>query len=273
MDDNDVPKVSVHGNLFKTIVSGNTSAPPGVGRLRDHLPPVGARDGARHRGRRPGGLRQGDGRALRGPLRRGSPSRSSRPATLIIPVVAPMGAAITTSLVGLLWQIVEEQKQKGRIKGMFGTYVSPAVVESMVNSGRGPEARRRRGEHHGLLQRHPVVLQLLGEALPDALVELMNQYLTVCTDSIQAGRHARQVHRRRGGRDLRRAARHGRPRRAGLRRGARRSTSRLATSGTKWIARATSGRRSSTTCRPASGSTPGPRSSATWEARRASATR
>ena len=97
------------------------------------------------------------------------------------------------------------EAEEGRIKGMFGTCVSPAVVESMVNSGRRPEKLGgSRGEHHGLLQRHIQSFSSFSEKLsPTLLVELMNQYLTVCLDSIQGGRrHDRQVHRRRRRRHL-----------------------------------------------------------------------
>ncbi len=57
----------------------------------------------------------------------------------VLPLIAPIGSAISTTLMAVAWQVVDEQKAKGRIKGMFGTYLAPSVVESMVESGRDPE--------------------------------------------------------------------------------------------------------------------------------------
>ena len=106
---------------------------------------------------------------------------------LVIPVVVPLGAAFTTSFIGLTWQIVEEQKQKGRIKGMFGTYVSPAVVESMVNSGDDPKLGGVEENITAYFSDIQSFSSFSEKLSPTLLVELMNQYLTVCTDSIQSG--------------------------------------------------------------------------------------
>ena len=58
---------------------------------------------------------------------------------LVLPLVAPRGAAFTTSFAAIIWQLILEEKQKGRIKGMFGAYVSPQLVERMVDSGENPQ--------------------------------------------------------------------------------------------------------------------------------------
>ena len=103
----------------------------------------------------------------------------------MIPVVAPIGAAFSTSFVGLVWQIVEEQKQKGRIKGMFSTYVSPALVNQMVDSGEEPELGGV-VEHITAYFSDIEGFSTISEKLsPTLLVELMNEYLTACTDILQ----------------------------------------------------------------------------------------
>jgi adenylate cyclase len=105
---------------------------------------------------------------------------------LVMPMTAPLGAAFTTSFCALIWQVVEEQKQKGRIKGMFGTYVSPEVVERMVNSGRNPQL----GGHDEVITPYFSDIQsfsAFSELLPSAkLGDLLNEYLTVCTDLVTA---------------------------------------------------------------------------------------
>ena len=105
---------------------------------------------------------------------------------LVLPMTAPLGAAFTTSFCALIWQVVEEQKQKGRIKGMFGTYVSPEVVERMINSGRNPQL----GGHDEVITPYFSDIQsfsAFSELLPSAkLGDLLNEYLTVCTDLVTA---------------------------------------------------------------------------------------
>lgn len=105
---------------------------------------------------------------------------------LVLPLVAPVGSALSTALVAAVWQVVEEQKAKGQIRGMFGTYLSPAVVDSMVESGRDPEL----GGHDAEITAYFSDIQSFSsfsEVLTSSqLGDLLNEYLTVCTDIIQA---------------------------------------------------------------------------------------
>ena len=186
-DDRDVPKVSVHGNLFKTIVSG---------RYIRRLPESGAFIAIFLLSGIVTALALGGGgRAVFAKVMAvlsmvvyvAIAFALFKTSDFIIPVVAPLGGAITTGLVALLWQIVEEQKQKGRIKGMFGTYVSPAVVESMVNSGDDPKLGGVEENITAYFSDIQSFSSFSEKLSPTLLVELMNQYLTVCTDSIQGG--------------------------------------------------------------------------------------
>jgi adenylate cyclase len=186
LDDIDVPKVSVHGNLFKTIVSGKF-----IGRL----PEWGAYAIIFLLSALVTSLAiGGSGRAvfskvmavLSAVLYVAIAFQIFKTSNFIIPVVAPIGAAVTTGLVGLLWQIVEEQKQKGRIKGMFGAYVAPALVERMVNSGEEPKLggiEENITAYFSDIQAFSSFSEVLS---PSRLVELMNEYLTACTDIVQA---------------------------------------------------------------------------------------
>ena len=104
---------------------------------------------------------------------------------LVLPMSAPLGATIMTSLVAVGWQLIDEQKAKGRIKGMFGTYVSPQLVERMVESGESPQL----GGHDAEITAYFSDIQSFSkfsEILDSGpLVELMNEYLTACTDIVQ----------------------------------------------------------------------------------------
>jgi adenylate cyclase len=104
---------------------------------------------------------------------------------IVLPMTAPLGAALSTSFAGVIWQLIVEEKQKGRIKNMFGTYLSPELVSRMVESAEDPKL----GGHEEVITAYFSDIQSFSsfsEMLPpDRLVELMNEYLTACTDLVQ----------------------------------------------------------------------------------------
>lgn len=185
-----VPKVGVHGNLIKMIVADNYL----------HRPPVFAGvawlDFAIALGLT--GLVSGLARTG------GARSRSTKLGAavvllayvvfafwifkahhLILPLALPVGAALTTSFAAVTWQLVREEKQKGRIKGMFGTYVSPELVDRMVESGDDPQLGGHESEitaYFSDIQAFSTFSEKLGSG---PLVSLMNEYLTACTDIVQ----------------------------------------------------------------------------------------
>lgn len=185
-DEVPVPKVGVHGNLLKTIVSGKFIrhlAPWAVNSIVFGLTLLVALLALT------GGSRSVLAKvlALLGvALYIGLGFQFFRTSNLLLPMIAPLGAAFTTSFAALIWQVVEEQKQKSRIKGMFGTYVSPELVNSMVESGEDPQLGGHDAEitaYFSDIQSFSTFSEKLGSG---PLVELMNEYLTACTDIVQA---------------------------------------------------------------------------------------
>jgi adenylate cyclase len=105
---------------------------------------------------------------------------------VLLEMAAPLGATFTSAFVAVGWQLLEEEKQKGRIKGMFGTYVSPQLVDRMVASGDSPQLGGHDDEitaYFSDIQAFSTFSEKLGSG---PLVELMNEYLTACTDIVQA---------------------------------------------------------------------------------------
>lgn len=104
---------------------------------------------------------------------------------LILPMAAPLGAAFSTGFIATLWQLVQEERQKGRIKSMFGTYLAPELVNRMVESESDPQL----GGHEEVITAYFSDIQsfsTFSELMPASqLVDLMNEYLTVCTDIVQ----------------------------------------------------------------------------------------
>ncbi len=104
---------------------------------------------------------------------------------LVLPMTAPLAATLMASFIGIGWQLVLEERQKGRIKGMFGTYVSPQLVDRMVESGDDPQLGGHDAEitaYFSDIQSFSTFSEKLGSG---PLVELMNEYLTACTDIVQ----------------------------------------------------------------------------------------
>jgi adenylate cyclase len=185
-DDEPVPKVGVHGNLLKTIVSGlylkrlSPWAEYGlVFGLTALISGFAAAGGAR-------GLRSKLTALLLLIAYVWSAFHLFASAQLVLPLAAPLGAIFTTSFAAIVWQLIVEEKQKGRIKGMFGTYVSPQLVDRMVESEEEPQL----GGHEEEITAYFSDIQsfsTFSEKLPPGkLVELMNEYLTACTDIVQA---------------------------------------------------------------------------------------
>ncbi len=104
---------------------------------------------------------------------------------LWLPLVWPLLGFAGVQAFMITRRLIAEQKAKAEIKGMFGTYLSPALVNRMVESGERP----RLGGHAEDITAYFSDIQgfsSFSEKLPpDRLVELMNEYLTACTDIVQ----------------------------------------------------------------------------------------
>ena len=137
-DNSPVPKVSVHGNLIKTLthqeflhrlpVKVDHAATLGVCVLMALL--------AVYQGKRASLVQAGGILLLVLYIYFGFETFAQ--SHVIWPITAPACAGLSTSFIGLAAMVVIEQKAKGRLKGMFGSYVSSDLVEQMVNSGEEP---------------------------------------------------------------------------------------------------------------------------------------
>ena len=105
--------------------------------------------------------------------------------SLWLPLTGPMlgFAALQFEVIGR--RVLQEQRARDRVRQMFGTYLSPQLVARMVESGEQPKLGGHKEEitaYFSDIQGFSGFSEVLP---PEQLVELMNEYLTVCTDIVQ----------------------------------------------------------------------------------------
>ena len=102
-----------------------------------------------------------------------------------IPWVSPALGFVALQFIVIGRRVWQEQRAKQEIKNMFGAYVSPQLVDRLVKAGAPPQL----GGHLEEITAYFSDIQgfsSFSEVLPpERLVELMNEYLTVCTDLVQ----------------------------------------------------------------------------------------
>lgn len=177
-----VPRVSLHGNLLKTI-------------LADAFP------------RRPSPLLAAALTLLAGLVTAGLASRFGgwravaltaavlafyvaaaflvfRAAAILLPLAAPLGAAISCTFLAVIHQLGVEQKSRRRIKELFGTYVSSDVVNEMVERHVPPQTGGLDVEITAFFSDVEAFTPLSESLSPAELVDLMCEYFGEGTSAI-----------------------------------------------------------------------------------------
>jgi len=102
-----------------------------------------------------------------------------------LPLVAPSLGFVGLQFIVIGRRALVEFRGRQEIKGMFGSYVSPQLVDRLVKAGTPPHL----GGHLEEITAYFSDIQgfsSFSEVLtPEQLVELMNEYLTACTDIVQ----------------------------------------------------------------------------------------
>lgn len=104
--------------------------------------------------------------------------------SLALPLVMPLAGFGAVQVYMIARRVLIEQRSKEQIKGMFGTYVAPEVVKNMIDADKPPELGGQELEitaYFSDIQGY----SSFSEKLPATnLVELLNTYLTACTDIV-----------------------------------------------------------------------------------------
>lgn len=185
-DDEPVPKVGVHGNVLKTILSGRfIKTVPTWAEALITLALTGAVTALVLSSGRRGLWSRVAAIGVAGGYVAGVFVVFAK-WDLILPMVVPVGAALSTSFLGVMVQLIIEEKQKSRIKGMFGTYVAPELVDRMISSGEEPKLGGVEADITAYFSDIRNFSTFSEKLTPPRLVELMNEYLSACTDIVQA---------------------------------------------------------------------------------------
>ncbi len=179
-----VPRVSIHGNLFKTIVSGQSIIRPpawvngllilGIGLGAAFLSVL------RNQLAKPGKIAA----ALLALAYVAAAFFLFSHQRVLLPVIAPLGAALSCTFLAVLRQLTIEDEQRRRIKQLFGSYVSSTVVNEMVERNAPPQTGGEEVEITAFFS-DIVSFSPLSEQLSAAdLVRLMCHYLGECTAAV-----------------------------------------------------------------------------------------
>ena len=187
-DSSGVPKVSVHGNLIKTLTSGEylKRLPLRIDHLATLFVCLLMAFLAVYQGNHAHWVQAGGILLLIGYVFLGFETFAQ--SHVIWPVTAPACAGLSTSFIGLAAMVVIEQKAKGRLKGMFGSYVSSDLVEQMVSSGEEPSLGGEETEITAFFSDVQAFSSFSELLTPTGLVDLMNEYLTAMTNILQEER-------------------------------------------------------------------------------------
>lgn len=102
-----------------------------------------------------------------------------------LPVAGPLLGFTGLQFMVVARRLREEQRARQEIKNLFGTYVSPDLVERLVKSGQPPRLGGSEEEITAYFSDIQDFSSLAESLPPDRLVALMNEYLTACTDILQ----------------------------------------------------------------------------------------
>lgn len=104
--------------------------------------------------------------------------------SLVFPIVLPVAGFLLLHTTVIIDRLIIELREKRYIKGVFGSYVSPEVVNQIIESGETPKLGGERVDITILFSDIQGFSTFSEQLSPEQLVELMVEYLSEMTDII-----------------------------------------------------------------------------------------
>ncbi|MDX1637514.1 MAG: adenylate/guanylate cyclase domain-containing protein [Balneolaceae bacterium] len=102
--------------------------------------------------------------------------------SFVIEYTGPVLATITGYVTTSSYDYLKEQREKQRIRSMFSSYVSPTLVEQMIESGQDPQLGGDEVYITAFFSDIQSFSAFSEQLEPKELVELINEYLSAMTD-------------------------------------------------------------------------------------------
>jgi adenylate cyclase len=102
--------------------------------------------------------------------------------SVLLPVTGPLLTIVVGYLISVIYNYVTEQREKGRIKHMFGSYVSPELVNIIIDSGDDPKLGGEESVITAFFSDIQNFASFSEKLNPTQLVDLINEYMTAMTE-------------------------------------------------------------------------------------------
>lgn len=102
--------------------------------------------------------------------------------SVLLPVTGPLLTIVVGYLISVIYNYVTEQREKGRIKLMFGSYVSPELVNIIIDSGDDPKLGGEESVITAFFSDIQNFASFSEKLNPTQLVDLINEYMTAMTE-------------------------------------------------------------------------------------------
>ncbi|MFP4179940.1 MAG: CHASE2 domain-containing protein [Spirochaetaceae bacterium] len=103
---------------------------------------------------------------------------------LWLPIVVPAGASLAGAISAAVWNYATEGRERRFIKGAFSQYLSPAVIERLLEDPSRLQLGGERRELTIFFSDLQGFTSLSEELTPDELIQILNQYLGEMTDIV-----------------------------------------------------------------------------------------
>ena len=109
-------------------------------------------------------------------------------ASLVVPVIPPIGAIAITYLSNVLYNFILERRDKQFLKSTFGTYISPELIDQMYETKQKPKLGGAENYHTAFFSDIQGFSTFSEQLSASKVVELLNDYLSAMTDILLANK-------------------------------------------------------------------------------------